>query len=168
MLSQTLRITLFGAGAAVLLVLGSLQMRAPEGAIAPQSNLEAAVYVINSVPEYHAATSTGRVILFVDCGWNGDVGEFRNRFQEFAGGWCRNETSIRPVTVMLDADDQNALWDTLQKLWDDLGVSSGGLKNLGGAGRIVWFEDGEVQDIAWCHHLPDVAGLRERTQELFD
>jgi hypothetical protein len=167
MLSQTSRITLFGAGSVVLLASGAVQMRAPEGAPAPQPNLEAAVYFISTVPEWYAATSTGQVFLFVDCEWNGDVGRFHDQFQEFAG-WCRKETSIRPVTVVLDADDQNALWDTLQKLWDEERVSSGGLKNLGGAGRVVWFDDGEVRDIAWCHHLPNAAVLRERTQALFD
>ena len=166
MLSQTARIGLLGGGWAALLVLGTVLLRIPDGAAAPPPNLDSAVYVISTPADFQAVTSTGQVVLFVDCGWNSDVVGFHDPFHEFAG-WCRNETSIRPVTVVLDANNQDALWDTLQMLWEDLRVSSGGLKNLGGAGRVVWIDDGEVRDVAWCFHLRDVRELQQRSEAAF-
>ncbi len=166
MLSQTARITLLGAVSATLLATGAFLMRVPDGAAASPPNPDSAAFVISKAAELRTVTATGQVVLFVDCPWNGDVVGFREPFREFAG-WCRNETSIRPATVMLDADNQDALWQALQALWSNLRVSAGGLKNYGGAGRVVWFEDGVVRDIAWCHHLQDVAGIKERTRDVF-
>lgn len=166
MFSQTARITLLGAVSATLLATGAFLMRVPDGAAASPPNLDSAVCVISAAAELKTVTSTGQVVLFVDCNWNGDVVGFRAPFREFAG-WCRNETSIRPATIVLDADNQDALWQALQELWSNLHVSAGGLKIYGGAGRVVWFEDGDIRDVAWCHHLPDVAGIKERTRDVF-
>jgi hypothetical protein len=43
----------------------------------------------------------------------------------------------------------------------------GGLKYLGGAGRVVWFQNGEVVDYAWCSEVANAGELQARTLKAF-
>ena len=116
---------------------------------------------------------TGRHILFVDCDWNVEMVLFRRTFSAFAD-WCREETNYRSVSVKMIAypDDEFStaakLSTAVQELMRSNEIFQGGLKTYGGAGRIIWLEDGRVLDYEWCHEfLNDATKLKARSRNAF-
>jgi hypothetical protein len=124
------------------------------------------VRTITTVEEWKSSISSGQRILFVDCDWNGDVFNYRRTFWDFAK-WCRANSNCRMLSVKIDPDFQDDLTNVLQDLWARNRISSGGMKNMGGAGRVVWFENGQVVDYAWWAEVPDFAALKWRTRKVF-
>ena len=62
--------------------------------------------------------------------------------------------------MTIDSDDtQNDVWRICDELWRLNLIDPGGLKNYGGAGRILWVEDGKVVDYDWCEALTDFSDL---------
>ena len=124
------------------------------------------VQIITTADALRDSLATGQHILFVDCGWNGDVVAFRFPFAAFAT-WCE-QNSIQTLSVKVDSESKDELWHMLQQMWRDNRILEGGLKNYGGAGRVVWFRDGQIVDYAWCSEVHSVALLRARTSKAFD
>lgn len=125
------------------------------------------VRIITAAGELRDSLSTGHRVLFVDCGWNGDVTAFRFPYATFAA-WCKQDTSIQTLSVKIDSESKDELWHMLQQIWLDNRIPPGGMKNYGGAGRVVWFRDGQVVDYAWCSEVHSVALLKARTAQAFD
>ena len=47
-------------------------------------------------------------------------------------------------------------------------IDVGGLKTYGGAGRIIWLEDGRVLDYEWCFEfLNEPSQLKARSRNAF-
>jgi hypothetical protein len=121
---------------------------------------------ITTTDDWKAATATGRCILFVDCVWNPEVVAFRRRFSEFAA-WSNENTDYKTIRVTMDPDLKDELSQTIQILWKDNSIARGGMKNYGGAGRVVWFDHGRLIDYAWCMELLDANALKSRTTAAF-
>lgn len=125
------------------------------------------VRIITTAGALRESLSTGQTILFVDCDWNGEVAAFRIPFASFAD-WCEENTSIQTLSTKIDSESKDELWHALQEMWRDNRILEGGLKNYGGAGRVVWFRDGQVVDHAWCSEVHAVEQLQARTRQAFD
>lgn len=125
------------------------------------------VRMITSSAALRDSLATGQSIFFVDCDWNGGVAAFRSPLATFAA-WSEQNNNIQTLSVKIDSESQGELWDTLQQMWRDNRIPPGGLKNFGGAGRVVWFRDGQVVDYAWCTEVLSVEQLKARTANAFD
>lgn len=166
---------LFFAGIALLavtpdwLVIHAKASRNPPQSLPPPNRSDfdsEAVRVVTSAEELHAAIAAGRRVLFVNCDWNPEIFAFRRPFSDFAD-WAEANASFKTISVKLDADEQGKLWNVVQAIWKANGISPGGLKTFGGAGRVVWFEDGRVVDYAWCMEVSEIGDLRARTVRAF-
>lgn len=118
--------------------------------------------VITSAEAFDAAIAKGKSVLFVDCPWNHEVKLLELKFNKFAESVSPQE-DFRILTIDLD-DEHDSTWRRLATLWKQNDIELGGLKNLNGAGRIVWFQDGKVVDYEWGMNLDEKA-LRERTEK---
>jgi hypothetical protein len=121
---------------------------------------------IVSRKEWNAATRRGRVVLFVDGHWNQDMVQFNRKYAEFAQGH-RSHSRLRTLRMTIDSNAKNEVWTICQELWRVNSISQGGLKNYGGAGRVVWLDNGRVVDHAWCNELFARDALNERTRRAF-
>jgi hypothetical protein len=121
---------------------------------------------IRNVNDWSAATASSNCVHYVDCVWNPDVIIFGRTFSEFAIKYPR-PYQYRTASVTLNDDFDDPLWKTLEKLWKDNQISSGGMKNLNGAGRVVWFKEGKVVDSAWDVELCNAPSLKARTDRAF-
>lgn len=155
--------------AAMIFIVACLlpQRRTPSPADLESVLARSPVRILSSANELRASLAKGQSVLFVDCGWNGDVVAFRVPFATFAD-WCEQNTNVQALSVKIDSESKDALWDALQKMWRDNRIYEGGLKNHGGAGRVVWFRDGQVADYAWCSEVHSVALLKARTSKAFE
>ncbi len=124
------------------------------------------VQIIATADALRDSLSMGQSVFFVDCGWNGDVVAFRFSIAAFAT-WCE-QNSIQTLSEKVDSESKDELWHALQQMWRDHRIHEGGMKNYGGAGRVVWFRDGQIVDYAWCSEVHSVALLRARTSKAFD
>jgi hypothetical protein len=122
---------------------------------------------------WDSATKNRCCVLFVDCPWNIEVVRFRRPFASFAD-WCQANTKVSVLTMKLDSEDvTNDVWQICDQLWAENDIDQGGLKNSGGAGRVVWINNGRVVDYAWCMELTnadnieDTESLRTRTRKAF-
>jgi len=125
-----------------------------------------AVRIITNTDDWNAAIASGRCVLFVNCDWNVAMVAFRQPFSDFAA-WSNDNTDYKTISITLDADSKDEMWHTIQDLWQDNSISPGGLKTYGGAGRVVWFNDGQVIDYAWCTEVLEVDKLKSRTKDAF-
>ena len=123
-----------------------------------------AIRIVTTPNELKAATSVGRCILFVNCDWNSDMVQFRKPFSDFAA-WSSKSTDYKTITVKLDGNSQDEMWDTIQLLWKNNSILPGSMKTHGGAGRVVWFKDGNVVDHAWCIEVMELYELKSRSKE---
>jgi len=126
----------------------------------------AAVRTVANPDEWKPLVERSRCILFVDCPWNEDIAAYRPAFWEFAS-WCRESSDYLPIRVELDGEARGAMAQIVQGLHKSHGIPPGGLKTLGGAGRVIWMENGRVRDYAWWHEVPGRQELIRRTQVLF-
>lgn len=134
-----------------------------------QRTPNSAVLHIATADELRSATAGGRCILFVDCDWNERPILFRRPLTDFAD-WCSKNTDYKVLSVKLadsQADSQDELWAAIQELWQRYAISPGGMKTMGGAGRVVWFNEGRVVDYAWCWEVGDKSKLESRTKDAF-
>lgn len=167
---------LFFAGIALIAVdidsfvidaIGSRELQAALPAPQNRNDFESeAVRVVTGADELNAAIAAGRCVLFVNCDWNVEIFAFRWPFSEFAA-WAEVNASFKTISVKLDAGEQGKLWNAVQSLWEANDISPGGLKTFGGAGRVVWFQDGRVVDYAWCMEVSAINELRARTAHAF-
>lgn len=128
---------------------------------------------IHTRAEWKAAIGKGRCLLFVEGDWNILVAAFKEPHARFAN-WCVAKTNIRPLRIRIDPNDiENDAFHICDELWKANNISSGGLKTLGGAGRLVWMENGKVVDYAWCWEVMDkenpasIELLKQRTLKAF-
>ncbi len=127
---------------------------------------------VTTLDEWNSITKETKCILFVDGDWNIEMVAFREPFREFAE-WSRSQ-DIRPVTLTI-SDEKDDAWKICQELWNQIpeARSQHGLKHFGGAGRVVWLENGNVVDYAWCvfltnwEEIGDIDQLKKRTQNTF-
>ena len=122
---------------------------------------------ITNAEELQSVMNNGRTVLFVNCHWNGEVMAFGRPFREFAA-WCRNNSDYVPASVIVDPDAEGEVWDMLQGLWRTEKLHPGTMRHMGGAGRVVWCDDGQVLDYAWCFEIRDADELRSRSQNVFN
>lgn len=125
-----------------------------------------AVRSITNIDDWNAAIASGRYVLFVNCDWNIAMVAFRQQFSDFAA-WSSDNTNYRTISVKLDADSKDNMWHAIQDFWQHNSISPGGLKTYGGAGRVVWLNDGRVVDYAWCTEILDLDRLKTRTRNAF-
>ncbi len=105
--------------------------------------------------------------LFVDCDWNSLMVAFRGPFSSFAD-WSRDETAYQPASVKMIAFSDDDLSVAVQDFLRSNGISTQGMKTYGGAGQILWLENGRLLDSADCgEFLRDVPNLKTRTQQVF-
>jgi hypothetical protein len=112
-----------------------------------------------------AATRSGRRVIFVDADFSSETVRFRPIWQEFRR---RAPAGVEAQTVVPGTDWQApefvAVMDWIQ-------ANSihyvGGYKTFGGAGLIVWTEDGEVRDHSFCSWDNSVDSMTERTRRTF-
>lgn len=169
-LSQNCRISILATVFGVLLAVGIGIVEFFPTVLIPLPKSEpilSSVRTISSISDFDDVTSAGCAVLFVDCWWNSEVAAYRDVFAAFAV-WCRNNTSYLPVSVVLDSESQDEIWDAVQGLLESNSIPHGGLKNLGGAGRVVWIWDGQVYDYAWYSEVPEVDDLCSRSAAAFD
>jgi hypothetical protein len=128
---------------------------------------------ITSRSQWDAAINNQRCIVFIDADWNGDVVAFRKPFATFSE-WCQSHSDVRVLTMAIDADDaSNDVWQICEELWRKNDIHAGGLKNYGGAGRVLWIAQGRLVDHAWCTeviHDTDIGNidpLKLRTERAF-
>ena len=129
---------------------------------------------ITTHAEWDVAIKRRNCVLFVDGDWNIDIVAFRRPFAKFAW-WCYADATARAITMKIDSDDtSNDVWSICDTLWSSNEIHPGGLKNFGGAGRVVWLKNGNVVDYAWCMELMQrnevetIALLQKRTRKAFD
>ncbi len=130
------------------------------------------VKIVSTGEQWDAWTQNQKCVLFVDCNWNATVVVSRTTYQAFSE-WCV-ENDICPLAISLDANDKTSeARQVCQKLWKDNAIAQGSMKNAGGAGRIVWLQDGTVVDHDWCtailnwENLQDIESWKNRTEEAF-
>jgi len=78
--------------------------------------------------------------------------------------------------MMINPDDtSDDIGKLCEQLWTKYDIPRGGLKNLGGAGRVLWIANREIVDYAWCMELMNDNDtddtetlLKARTQKAFD
>jgi hypothetical protein len=128
---------------------------------------------ITTRSEWDAAISNDQCIVFVDGDWNTEMVAFRRPFARFAD-WCQDHTEVRALTMLIDADVRtNDVWSICDRLWEKNDIDKGGLKNLGGAGRVLWIHHGQVVDYAWCNEvmndndIENIDALKTRTRKVF-
>lgn len=125
------------------------------------------VRTIDSVDDWNRVGMRGTRILFVDCDWNLDVAVFRQTVADYAAQ-AGSRVDLQIVRVRIDADNtKTALFDRVCQLWRENGIHPGGMKNFGGAGRVVWLVDGHVLDYAWGHDIASVKDFQRRTIRAF-
>ena len=129
---------------------------------------------ITTRSEWDAATNNDRCVVFVDGDWNINMVAFRQPFAKFAD-WCQANTNARVLTMIIESDDTtNDVWNICDQLWRTNNIDRGGMKNYGGAGRVLWIDNGEVVDYAWCMELIDyddienIDALKARTRAAFN
>jgi hypothetical protein len=108
---------------------------------------------ITTRAEWESAIKDRRCVLFVDCRWNVNVARFRRRFTSLAS-WCQ-EMDVTALTMQIDPEHEDDVWKICAELWTKNNIDPGGLKNWGGAGRVVWLDHGRVVDHAWCMEFLD-------------
>lgn len=122
---------------------------------------------VNTLEEWEAVTRHRRVVLFVNGEWSYPAAMFQSPFLEF-GQWCRDETEIRAVQMTIDSSDtSNDVWSICDEMWSSNDIDPGSMKTFGGAGRVVWLEDGEVLDYAWAWETMQQDELKQRTADAF-
>jgi hypothetical protein len=126
-----------------------------------------AVRLLTTAADWDASLKSGQAILFVNCDWHITVVGFRQQFSAFAD-WCNSHTAYITVSAKVDPDAEDVIWGKLQTLWKTNSISQGGIRDYGGAGRVVWFDDGSVVDHAWCHDLFTPGTIEARTRKLFE
>jgi hypothetical protein len=129
---------------------------------------------ITTRSEWDAAMESDRCIVFVDGEWNVDMVAFRQPYAKFAE-WCQSHIDARALTMLIDSDNTtNDVWSICNELWRMNSINPGGLKNYGGAGRVLWINKGQVVDYAWCMELinyediENIDTLKARTQNAFN
>lgn len=122
---------------------------------------------ITTHADWELATKNHRCIVFVDGAWNIQMVHFRRPFAKFAD-WCQTHTNTRALTMSINPHDTtNDVWHICQELWAQNNIDPGGLKNFGGAGRVLWIDKGQIVDYAWCFEVETIEMLTERTQKAF-
>jgi len=125
------------------------------------------VHIVKTLDDWDALLQNGRHVLFVDCDWNVAMVAFRRPFSKFSD-WCREETNYRSASVKMIASGDHELSKATQDLMRSNGIFLGGMKTYGGAGRVIWLEDGRVLDYEWCHELlNDPSKLKARSRKAF-
>ena len=108
---------------------------------------------VKSRSDWDIAIQTRRCIVFVDGTWNTYIARFRPCFGEFAV-WCQIHNDVQAVSMMINPDDtSDDVWQLCEQLWSKYDIPRGGLKNYGGAGRVLWLNNGKVVDYVWCMDL---------------
>jgi hypothetical protein len=130
---------------------------------------------IKTRSDWESALQNKHCVVFVDGLWNTDTARFRGPFERFAA-WQMVHSDVRVFTMMINPDDtSDDVWRICEELWRKNDISPGGLKNLGGAGRVLWINNGKVVDYAWCMELMNHDDtdntemvLKTRTTKAFD
>jgi hypothetical protein len=100
--------------------------------------------LITTAADFDSAIADGKCILFVNCYWNPEVLFLGQEFNKFTAV-INSDASLNVITVDLDSFNQNGeIWQRVEKLWKDNNITPGAYKNMNGAGRIVWFQDGTI------------------------
>ena len=113
-------------------------------------------------------------MLFVDGNWNPEMEAFRKPFEDFSK--FANSHGISTLTISIDPDLEDESWEICQKLWGQIGdgKKQHGLKHFGGAGRIVWLDNGKILDYDWCafltnwDNIDDIDWITNRTNAAFE
>ncbi len=139
----------------------------PSASVVADHFVGPAVQTVDSPNDWKSLIAAPHCILFVDCPWNAEIAAYRvGPFPKFAS-WCRMNSDYVPVRVNVDDELRSPIAKLLQAVLKSADIPSGGLKTLGGAGRVIWMEKGRVRDYAWWHEVPDSPRLIRRTQSLF-
>jgi hypothetical protein len=129
-------------------------------------SMSSSIATISTVDEWRASLTSGQRIVFVDGEWNSEIVAFRKPFGSF-GGWCLSETNYQPRVLALVPDDNDPLFQELQRFFKAQKTETCGLKTYGGGGRVLWLENGRLVDVAWWNEVGSEATLKSRTQVAF-
>jgi len=128
---------------------------------------------IETAESFRGMLNGGDYLLFVDCDWNSDVLKSHPHFETLAV-WCTETAICEPVSVFIKGSDFDSGLGTtgVQRelehfLYVRNELEGGGIKLMGGAGRIVWIRDGELVDSGWHWDLADLSAMKQRTRQAF-
>lgn len=142
-----IRWTLVVAGACCLVALGiAVWVNAPSEPM----TLHSPVVRVSTEDEWTSEIARGRSVLFVDCDWGISQVAFRRPFQSFAD-WC-SSNDVKPITLLNNGSDDEVS-QICKRLWAENDIEPGGMRFANGAGRVVWFESGQVLAYDWCFNL---------------
>ena len=76
--------------------------------------------------------------------------------------------------MLIDASDTtNEIFSLCDQLWRANGIWPGALKHYGGSGRVLWIDNGQIVDYAWCmdvkkyEDVENIESLKHRTRNAF-
>lgn len=128
---------------------------------------------ITTRAQWETAIKRDRCIVFIYGDWNTDMVGFQVTFAKFAGH-RQDHAGTRLLTMTVGpANMSNDVWEICEELWHNNNITSGGLKHLNGAGRVLWIENGKVVDYAWCQEIMSTSDLEnfdaitQRTRKAF-
>lgn len=133
-----------------------------------------AVQATTTREEWDRVIPRGECVVFVMGDWNFESMFMQRELEPFSI-WAKKRR-VRVVTLTIDPeDDQNDVWKVSAEISKKNGLHPGGMKNLNGAGRVLWFKNGKLVDHAWGpreladrgNNVSYLQFLKERTEKAF-
>lgn len=107
-----------------------------------------AVQVIATREEWDRAIPHGECVVFVMGDWNFESVFMQRELEPFSS-WTRRR-GVRVLTLTMDPNlVKNDVWKISEKIIQKNRLYAGSMKNLNGAGRVLWFKNGKLVDHAW-------------------
>lgn len=134
-----------------------------------------AVQAITTREEWDKAIASRKCVVFVMGDWNFESGVMERELEPFSS-WAKWR-GVRVLTLTIDAFDQNNdVWKISAEINEQNQLYPGSMKNLNGAGRVLWFKHGKLAGHAWGpggplsqseHEVSYLEFLKERTEKAF-
>lgn len=106
-----------------------------------------AAQVILTREEWERVISRGECAVFVLGDWNRESYYMRRELEPFST-WTRPR-GVRVLTLTIDADlVKDDVWRISEEIIQKNRLYAGSMKNLNGAGRVLWFKNGKLVDHA--------------------
>jgi hypothetical protein len=133
-----------------------------------------AVQAISMREEWDNVLPRGKCVVFVLGDWNPESHHMRRELEAFTN-WAKRRR-VRVLSLTIDPnDDQNDVWKISAEISQNNGLHPGNMKNMNGAGRVLWFKNAKLVDHAWGprdlaeldSNVSYLQFLKERTEKAF-